>query len=152
VDGDCDQCSEQGAGRFDRAVAVARTDDGTLLIAYVHANLDRHFDYDYWCTNPDGDFCSCSTVFWDEGSSFELRLSAVTRRGRVIPILTEPLEGATNGNESTNPGDMVALDAGGDRAALAVRFASRTVRVMLVDISGIEALAGSSPLPSAGRE
>jgi len=102
----------------------------------VHATLDRDFEYHFWCTDPDGEYCSCDTLYWDEGSSFELRLVAVGRSGEITPLLAREIAGHPYGRESTSPQD-IALDTRDDRVALAVRFASSTVRVLLLDTSDL---------------
>jgi len=139
---DCEDCWEEGSGRLGQAVSVARTDEGTLLVAYVHANLDRYYRYNYWCSHPDGEYCSCETLILDQGSSFEVRLLAVHRDGQVSAVVALPLQEAPDGRESTGPGDLIDLDAAGDRAAIAVRLGSEPVRVFVVDTSGVDSLAG----------
>jgi hypothetical protein len=139
----CEDCTEQGSGRLGQSVAVARTQDDVLLAAYIHTTVDRHFQYNYWCSNPDGEICSCETFVWDDGSTFELRVLAVLRDGRVNTLLQLPLPDAPDGQEATGPGDQVAISTHGDRAAVAVRLQREPLRALVLDLSDLDALAGS---------
>lgn len=142
VDEGCEDCWEQGAGRFGQAVSVARTTEGDLFVAYLHADVDRHYQYNYWCTHPDGDFCSCETYVWDSGSTFGLRLVVVRDDASVSTLLSLPLDVDPDGHELSGPGDSLALDVRGDRAAIAVKLGSAPARAIVVDLSGIDGFAG----------
>ncbi|MGH1342069.1 MAG: hypothetical protein ACRBN8_10985 [Nannocystales bacterium] len=70
------------------------------------------------------------TQFWDRASSFELRLLAVRR------------DGTPDERAPTEPGYMIDADDRGDRAAVVVRLGDQSVRVLVVDTSGTDGLAG----------
>ncbi len=140
-DDDCEDCSEEGSGRFGQAVSVARLPGGELLVAYVHADLDRRYSYHFWCTHPDGAYCSCDTLISDNGSAFGLRLVVVRDDGSMSTLLSLPLDVEPNGRESSAPGEVLALDVRDERAAIAIRLADAPLRALVVDVSGIDSLS-----------
>jgi hypothetical protein len=135
-------CHDVASGRLDDAIAAARTADGTVWVAWVHADIDRTVGYVEACDDTKGS-CWCDAEITDDASRYALRLAAVRADGTSETALVVPLADDPCGDQVLGPGDALDLHAHGDRLAIVVRTAESdvlpgaafTLRTLLVDAS-----------------
>jgi hypothetical protein len=144
------QCHDVSAGRLDDAFAAARTDDGTVWIGWVHADVDRVLTYVETC-DENGGSCWCDEEIIDDLSTYTLRVVGVRDDGTVESALTVPLADDPCGDQFIAPGDGLDLHAHGSRLAIAVRTAKSdvlpgpelfTLRTLLVDTTAFASPQG----------
>lgn len=135
LDGTCDvhdgaaclpTCHDEGDGRLDDAIAAARTEDGSVWVAWVHARIDRALEYVERCDENEGS-CWCDEEIVDDASSYSVRVVAVRPDGAVEPALEIPLVDDPCGDQILAPGDALDLHAHGSRLAIVVRTAESDV-------------------------
>jgi hypothetical protein len=119
-------CHDVGDGRLDDAIAAARTDDGSVWVAWVHARIDRDLTYVESCDENKGS-CWCDEEIEDDASSYTVRVVAVRPDGTVEPALEIPLADDPCGDQILAPGDALDLHAHGSRLAIVVRTAESDV-------------------------
>ncbi len=119
-------CHDEGDGRLDDAIAAARTEDGSVWVAWVHARIDRDLEYVERCDENEGS-CWCDEEIVEDASRYSVRVVAVRPDGAVEPALEIPLVDDPCGDQILAPGDALDLHAHGSRLALVVRTAESDV-------------------------